>query len=334
MGRHVILTHGRSQVPIPDYQTLMLPLLESLVDGPRRRRDLVDSLAATFKLTEEERQQRIPSGRHGLLYDRLHWAIKYLAESGLVNRPSRYEVALTSEGRKVLSARPGHIDLAFLSRYESFRKFHTRKRNGTVKKNGRVTVCGPGVDATEMGTPEERIEQAYGEIRSEAVAQILDRLKIARPHVLERVVIDLLVAMGYGKGEVTGKSGDRGIDGFVLADPLGFNTVLSQAKRYNSRYVSHGDIRLFMGSMEHHGATRGVFVTTGDFRKDAREAAERAKRGIVTLINGETLAGLLFDYGIGVVPVGEPRQIKRLDEGWIPDEELDPALASGDAIAG
>lgn len=293
-------------MPIPDYQQYMLPLLEAIADGGEHRfRDVADAVASRFDLTDEERNQKLPSGQQTVVRNRVGWAKTYLKQAGLVDYPRRGVVRITPLGQKTLEERPETIDYDFLRRFDSFNEFvKRRKTNETAEPVAQSTA-----------TPEELLEQAYSSVRSALAEDLLDRVKSCSPDFFEQLVVDLLVAMGYGgarkdAGKKLGRTGDGGIDGIIQEDKLGLDMVCLQAKRWEGT-VDRPEIQAFAGSMEPLRARKGVFITTGQFSKEAHDYVLRAERRIV-LIDGDQLAQLMIDYDVGV-SVARTFPIKRID---------------------
>ena len=279
---------------IPDYQDCMLPLLEVLADGKDYHlRAVTTALADRFGLTDAERKEQLPSGQQAVIANRVAWAKTYLKKAGLVAQPSRGVVRLTDEGRAVLTGKPAKIDNEFLRHYPSFTDFL-----------GRTSAEPDGGDVPpDAATPEEALEGSYLKLRDALADDLLERLKACSPPFFERLVVDLLVAMGYGgsladAGQAIGRTGDGGIDGIIKEDKLGLDVVCIQAKRWKDT-VGRPDVQGFAGSMEGFRARKGVLLTTSTFSKEAHEYVTRIERKIV-LIDGRRLAQLMIDHDIGV----------------------------------
>lgn len=288
---------------IPDYQTLMLPALRALDDGaPRRSRDVITTLANEYGLTEEERTQMLPSGRIQLFSNRVHWAVTYLRHAGLADNPSRGLWRITDEGLRVLQERPSRIDNPFLRRYPAFLRWNTR----STAKAGDGAGDEPSDTVLEGSeTPEELFERTWRTIRRQVAGDLLDQILTASPQFFERLVVHLLVAMGYGgtyaeAARVTRPTGDGGIDGIINEDRLGLDAIYVQAKRWDAT-VGRPEIQRFAGSLEGERARKGVFITTSSFTSDAVDYVERIDKRIV-LIDGRRLADLMIEYGVGVTP--------------------------------
>lgn len=298
---------------IPDYQACMLPLLEALADGQDRHlRAVTTALADRFGLTDAERTEQLPSGQQTVIANRVAWAKTYLKKAGLVVQPSRGVVRLSDEGRAVLGKKPAKIDNEFLRRYQPFTEFLDRT---SAEPDG-------GEVPPDTATPEEALEDSYLKLRAALADDLLERLKACSPSFFERLVVDLLVAMGYGgsladAGQAIGRSGDGGIDGIIKEDKLGLDVVCIQAKRWKET-VGRPDVQGFAGSMEGFRARKGVMLTTSAFSKEAQEYVTRIERKIV-LIDGRQLAQLMIDHDIGVA-TARSFVVKKVDLDYFDEE--------------
>lgn len=296
---------------IPDYQTLMLPLLNLLNDGQEHLlRDAVQELADKFNLTDEERSQLLPSGVSTTIGSRVGWARTYLLKAGLVESKKRGCLQISSRGKSVLKEKPSKIDVEFLKRYPEFIEFQSTKRN---KENIQIESL-PSNEAT----PEEAIDAAYQKLRSDLETELLERMKSLPPSFFERLVIDVLIKMGYGgskedAGKAVGRSGDGGIDGIIKEDRLGLDTIYIQAKRWDGS-VGRPEIQRFAGALQGNRARKGVFITTSNFTKEAENFVRTIDTKIV-LINGTQLAKLMIDLNIGVSTVIS-YEIKKIDSDY------------------
>ncbi len=304
---------------IPDYQTLMLPLLESLADQqPHKIRELTDVLANTFHLTDDERQELLPSGRQSMFANRVGWARTYMGKAGLLETVSRGTVRITPQGTDVLASHLDRIDRPFLMRFESFREFQ-KPAPQQATKHSQPTQTSAEIE--ESSDPSERLDAAYREIRAALATDLLDQVKQASPQFFEQLVVDLLVAMGYGgsrddAGLAVGKSGDGGIDGIIKEDRLGLDVVYIQAKRWENP-VGRPIVQTFAGSLDGERARKGVLITTSRFTPDAERYVDRIEKRIV-LIDGERLASYMIDFGIGVTDVST-LHIRRIDQDYFED---------------
>jgi len=298
---------------IPDFQSLMRPLLELHLDGKEHvNRDLVNVLAQQFALTEEERREMLPSGRAKMFDNRVGWAKTYIANAGLIEAPRRGVSVLTPVGRKLLVEFSGPINVRVLNDLPVGR---------VTKERRRVTEEAPiqsAVQSVEEETPEEAFENAYLKMRTGVEREIISRILSNPPEFLERVIIDLVVKMGYGgnrkdAGEAIGRSGDEGIDGIIKEDPLGLDIIYLQAKRYEGT-IGRPDIQKFAGALQGQRAKKGIFITTSSYSREARDFAAKIETKIV-LIDGPMLARLMFDHGVGV-SVNTIYEAKRIDTDY------------------
>jgi restriction system protein len=279
---------------IPDYQTIMLPLLRLLGDGRERSlSEAIEAISDEFHLTPDERQQLLPSGTSTVIGSRVGWARTYMKKAGLVDSTRRGFIRATERGLDVLKQNPKRIDVKFLDQFPEFVEFRALRRE---------EPAAPVSHAVET-TPEEALEEAYQRLRVSVESELLQRVKTASPAFFERLVVDLLVKMGYGgsfrdAGQAVGRSGDGGIDGIIKEDRLGLDVIYIQAKRWEAA-VGRPEIQKFAGALQGHRARKGVFITTSSFTNDAEEFAARIDSKIVC-IDGPTLARLMVDNAVGV----------------------------------
>ena len=297
-------------MPIPDFQTLMRPLLELHSDkNDHLNRDLVDALAQQFKLTEEERREMLPSGRAKLFDNRVGWAKTYIANAGLIQSPKRAISVITERGIEVLNqGQPINLKLlkGISESQESITATEKQKKNITAENN------------IEETTPEESFENAYIKVRQEVEQELLQNILNNSPDFLERLVVDLVVKMGYGgsqkdAGEAIGKSGDEGIDGVIKEDPLGLDIIYLQAKRYEGT-VGRPEIQKFAGALQGQRARKGIFITTSSYSREALDYASKIETKII-LIDGKTLTKLMFDHGVGV-STNTVYEVKKIDTDY------------------
>lgn len=305
---------------IPDYQTVMLPLLRFLGDGKEHTlNESVEAVATEFKLTPEERLQFLPSGTSTVIGNRVGWARTYMKKAGLLESPRRGVFRITERGMQVLATKPQRVDVKFLDQFPEFVEFRTVRADDEPASSTAVApVAAPAVAAT----PEEALEDAYDRLRGGLESELLQRVMGASPAFFERLVIDLLVRMGYGgsfrdAGQAIGRSGDGGIDGIIKEDRLGLDVIYVQAKRWESS-VGRPEIQKFAGALQGHRARKGVFITTSTFSKDAYEYVERIDSKIV-LIDGATLTRFMVDSGVGVSLVTS-YEVKRVDSDYFSEE--------------
>ncbi len=299
---------------VPDYQSLMLPVLKVGADGEIHVRDCVERIADELGLTEEQRTELLPSGRQTKFANRVHWAKTYLKHAGLLEITRRGYFRATQRGIDVLDENLESIDNHYLQQFKSFREFRDRSQ---PKRSSAKAAQDQAPKDSDQATPEERIEAVHEEITSELRQDLLDRIVESSPEFFERLVVDLMGAMGYGgslsrPGKALGRSGDGGIDGVINEDTLGLDSVYLQAKRYSpGNTVGIEKIREFAGSLAERGASKGVFVTTSSFASRAWDYVERIPQTVV-LIDGERLSRLLVTYDVGVRTT-QKLELKRLD---------------------
>jgi restriction system protein len=303
---------------VPPFHAMMLPLLHLVSDGKEHSLDDCESqLAGQFKLSPEELGQLLPSGRQTVFENRLGWARTFLKKAGLLEAPVRGRIRITDRGRTVLTQEPGYIDVKFLDQFPEFSEFRKAQRKPKEK------VSSNDSDEGAENTPEEALEDAYQGLRASLAQDLLNRTKGCSPRFFERLVVDLLLAMGYGgsradAGRAVGQSGDGGIDGIIDQDRLGLDKVCIQAKRWEAS-VGRPIVQAFSGSLEGRGATKGVLITTSEFTKDAREYVDRIQKRIV-LVDGDLLSKLMIDYGIGVASVSK-YEVKKVDPDYFEEDQ-------------
>ena len=291
-------------MPVPDYETLMLPVLRLFAAGAKNVSECVPRLKDEFAISEEEARELIPSCQVTVLQNRAHWARTYLSKAGLLHSPKRNLHIITERGRALLASDPPRIDNTVLEQFEGFGDW--RSGNLSPVEPGQPSPApAPTPAADDSQTPEEAIASAHSILNAALRDELLSLLQEITPQQFERLILDLLTAMGYGGGDLangtmTRAAGDGGIDGIINEDALGLDAVYVQAKRYApENKVSRPDIQRFVGSLTGEGATKGVFVTTSDFSREARDYLIRVQHRIV-LINGQMLAKLMVQHGVGV----------------------------------
>ena len=301
-------------MPIPDYQSIMLPLLRYARDEKEHSiGDATVALGDEFMLTQDERREILPSGQQGRFHNRVGWARTDLKEAGLLESPRRGYFRITPQGVGVLQTAPERIDVKFLNGFPSFREFR-RLRHEKQGEDAAVPTAGT--------TPEEALEDAYQNLRESLAADVLKGVRAVSANLFEKIVVELLVSMGYGgsrkeAGRAIGRSGDEGVDGIINEDRLGLDVVYVQAKRWSST-VGRPEIQKFAGALQGQRARKGIFITTSDFSRDAHDYAGRIESKIV-LIDGPLLAQLMIDYGIGVNPV-RTYELKKVDGDYFSEE--------------
>lgn len=293
-------------MPIPKFHEIFLPLLKYLGDeNEYSMQNIVLSLSEQFKLTDDEKSELLPSGSQPIFSNRVGWARTYLKKAGLLDVPRRAHVKITEEGLQVLKDNPTIIDIKFLEKYPGFYEFRYGSKDSDDSS-----------DSDDNISPEEQFEKAYLEIRKDIADDLLKKIKNNPPEFFEKLVVDLLINMGYGgsrkdAGEAVGKSGDEGIDGIIKEDKLGLDVIYIQAKRFDNAVVSSADIQRFAGALQGKGAKKGVFITTSKFSKPAIKYAEKITNKIA-LIDGENLAQLMIDFDLGVSKI-KSYEIKQID---------------------
>ena len=302
---------------IPDFQTLMLPVLRLTTDGQEHTlRDTINTLTESYGLSETERAEMQPSGQQPVFDNRVTWAVSYMKHAGLLEYVRRGVFRITERGTEILRQNPARIDVKFLSRYPEFNAFRSGSRR---ERNGHLPVQQQDQqDQESQQTPEERLEDGYQRIRLELAQELLARIMGCSSRFFERLVVELLVKMGYGgsrkdAGEAIGRSGDEGIDGIIKEDRLGLDTIYIQAKRWQGT-IGRPEIQRFTGALMGQRARKGIFITTSDFSREAREYVSHIDSKIV-LIDGEQLAQLMIDHGVGV-SVATVYEIKKIDSDY------------------
>ena len=300
---------------VPPFEEFFRPLLALSANGEISVRKSADEIADQLGLTTEARLEMTRGGNAQKYIDRTYWTATYLRQAELLVSSGRGRVTITDAGKKFLTKHPEKITQADLNEIQSFVDFKNRKKEKSApKKQTEITLV-------SNLTPEDRISEALEEIEQDLTAQLLSRLLEAPPAFFEKVVIDLLISMGYGgsqtnAGRVVGKSGDDGIDGVIDQDALGLDRVYVQAKRHKNT-VSAGAIRDFTGSLEYHQANKGMFITTSTFSDSAARTAERVAKRIV-LIDGQKLAALMLENSIGCL-TKKSISLMRMDEDYFPN---------------
>jgi restriction system protein len=308
------------QMAIPGYQEFMLPLLTLAGDGKEHSvTEAMTWLAERFNLSDAEQSIMLPSGAQTRFYNRVTWATTYLAKSLLLTKSGRGRFRIAPRGLEVLEKKPQRIDSKFLEQFPEYIAFRDKKNTKPRRPEGAAVA--EATIAEAESTPAERLDEAYEELRKSLADDLLQRVRLASPKGFERMVVRLLVAMGYGGGrldyaEVTGKSGDEGIDGVIREDRLGLDMVYVQAKKWENT-VGPGEIDKFVGSLMRKKARKGVFITSGSFTDGAGRAAKEATVTI-RLIDGDELAELMIDFNVGVANE-ETYIVKKIDSDFFDD---------------
>nr|VFJ87397.1 MAG: restriction system protein [Candidatus Kentron sp. H]VFJ88965.1 MAG: restriction system protein [Candidatus Kentron sp. H]VFJ95704.1 MAG: restriction system protein [Candidatus Kentron sp. H] len=302
---------------IPDYQALMLPLLRFAAgkDDETSTGEAVEILAKELGQSEEDLKTMLPSGLQPRFSNRVGWAATYMKKAGLLQATRRGHYRITPRGRSLLDSKPETIDVKRLLQYPEFVEF--RQLKGT--RSGDKEIPSTEIPDTSPVTPSEALEGAYEDLRGELAHELLGRLKKTSPSFFERVVVELLVKMGYGgsradAGKAIGKSGDGGIDGIIKEDKLGLDVVYIQAKRWDSTPVGSPDVMQFAGALQAQRASKGIFMTTSRFTEEARNYVSRIGSKIV-LIDGDRLTGLMIDHDVGVSTISS-YPVKKIDSDY------------------
>ena len=284
---------------IPDFQSLMLPLLKSIQNGKDySTAEVINSLAKEFDLTDEDLSQFLPSGTQKTFNNRVYWAKAHLKMAGLIENLKKGIFKITLEGQKILSENPSNINLRFLKQIPAYTDWLDKSK----EENNKEVTEDTDIE-NEIETPEEIIDKNFLKIRKNLALELLSKVKNGTPSFFENLVVDLLVKMGYGgsikdAGKAIGKSGDEGIDGIIKEDKLGLDIIYIQAKRWDN-VVGRPEIQKFVGALAGQGAKKGIFITTAKFTKEASEYQPKNETKIV-LIDGEQLADFMIDYDLAV----------------------------------
>jgi len=302
-------------MPIPDFQNMMLPLLRLCRDGQEHTsREVVEALASEYQLTQEERKTMTPSGRHSIFDNRVAWAKAHLKMALLIENVRRGVFKITPRGQAVLIESPNGINLAFLRKFPEYLANRGAHQNHQPEEEKSPL----SLELQETKTPRERLDEAYMVLRESLAEELLLQLKSSSPAFFEKVVVEVLVKMGYGgsikdAGEAVGGSGDEGIDGIIKEDRLGLDIIYIQAKRWENT-VSRPEIQKFAGALQGKRARKGIFITTSDFSKSAVEFVSAIESKII-LIDGRQLVGFMIDCGVGVA-TDDIYELKRLDSDY------------------
>lgn len=307
-------------MPIPDFQSLMLPLLSLANDDQSHTLgDARKHLSSHFSLSPEEVEELLPSGKQRRFDNRVAWAKVYLEQAGLLHSPKRGQFHITLEGKAFLSKNPGQISIAVLDQFEKFKAF---RKSSKAAKNEKSQPSAQPTPQNTVETPEESLEQAFESIQAELSASLQEQVKSCSSAFFEVLVVELLLKMGYGRnraeaGKAIGKSGDEGIDGIISEDRLGLEAIYIQAKRWAGT-VGRPEIQKFVGALHGKRARKGVFITTGTFSADARDYVSHIDPRVV-LIDGPQLAEYMIEHNLGV-SVKDVYGVKRIDTDFFSEE--------------
>lgn len=303
---------------IPDFQSVMLPLLQSVSDGKEYKyRDLIEILATKFQLSDEERKEMLASGNQAIFDNRVGWAKSYLKKAGLIDNPRRGIFVISQRGKDVLKQNPNYIGIKFLRQFPEFLEFQNASKNNETERET------PTTENIEQ-TPEENLDNVYQKIRKSLASELLNKVVELPPVFFERLVVELLVKMGYGgsmkdAGKAIGKSGDEGLDGTIKEDKLGLDIIYIQAKRWKpGNIVGRPELQKFVGALAGQGAKKGIFITTSNFTKEALDYTPRNETKIV-LIDGEQLTQLMIDYNLGCT-TQKVYEVKKIDSDYFDEE--------------
>lgn len=301
-------------MPIPDFQTIMLPLLSFTNDEQEHSlRETIENLAILFKLTPEERQEMLPSGSQAIFDNRVGWSKMHLLKAGLLESPRRSIFKITKRGKEILLKEPQSINMNFLRQFPEYLEF-IRPNNLKDEQSNSMSQINDS-----QATPEEVLENSYLKIRNTLAQELLQRIKACPPAFFERLVVELLVKMGYGgsikdAGRATRLTNDGGIDGIIKEDKLGLDVIYIQAKRWDNQAVGRPDIQSFVGALDGQRANKGIFITTSRFADTAQEYVKTITKKVI-LIDGEELAGFMIDYGLGV-STAAVYELKKIDNDY------------------
>lgn len=303
-----------------NFQSIMLPLLEIISDGKNHKmNDVIDSLSDYFKLTEEEKNLQYPTGSAYVFQNKARFARLYLIKAGLLESPERGYIKLTKNGLTVLTKKLKQIDIKFLEQFPEYIEFKQNQKEKTKEKESEIIIENKEI---ETQTPQELIEYGYQKIKKDLSRSLLSFVKQSSPRFFEKLVVELLLAMGYGgsrkdAGQAVGQSGDGGIDGIIKEDKLGLDVIYLQAKRWENA-VGSGEVRNFVGSLVGQNANKGVFITTSGFTKDTIEYVKTITHKVI-LIDGEMLTQLMIENNVGVSKEIS-YDIKKIDSDYFIEE--------------
>lgn len=304
---------------IPDFQTVMRPLLEVVQDGsPRTLAEVRDAVCAKFSLTDEERREMIASGRQTIIQNRVGWARTYMNKAGLLDIPERGKVRITQRGIDTLKNGPERISVSWLKRFPEFKEFHGQR----PEDDAAIIKAEATAIRESTATPDEQLELIHKALRDELADELLATIRDASPVFFERLVVDLMIAMGYGgsrkeAGQATQATNDDGIDGVIKEDRLGLDVIYLQAKRWRNT-VHRPEIDKFIGALTRQRARKGVFITTSEFSQGARECITSLDIKVV-LVDGRELAGMMIENNLGVASK-QIYEVKNIDNDYFAED--------------
>ena len=298
---------------IPTFQMVMLPFMKYCAENPQEHRmdDLIEVIIKHFDLNEDERKKLLPSGTQEIIYNRVGWARSHLKIAGLLEDPKRGYIKITQLGIDTMSKNPQDIDVKFLNQFEKYRDYRINRKKDITIKDEQMEK-----DVEDV-SPLEMIETGIEILNNDLAKRLLEKINNNSPAFFEKIVLDLLQSMGYGRGSVTGKSGDGGIDGFISQDTLGLEKIFFQAKRFTGdTRVTSSMVRDFVGSLAINNVKKGVFITSTNFPKEADQLVQSQN---IILINQQKLLSLMIQYNIGV-SFEKTYDIKKLDSDYFPED--------------
>jgi restriction system protein len=310
---------------VPEFHIFLRPVLEAFHDGaPRHWRDVERAVSAALKLTEDEQQELLASGRGTRVEDRVQWALTYLRQAKLIERTGKGTNRITERGKQYLPTAPKVITRSELYQFPEYAEFQRQSRPSPTNGKSAPPPSQPALSYPESLTPEERMEASYQELNAALAQEVLERVKGMPPAFFERLIVKLMLRLGYGRateefGEVLGKSGDGGVDGVINQDKLGLEKIYLQAKRWSDGPVGRKEVQAFVGALSGQGASKGVFMTTSCFTKEATSYASNLSNFKISLVDGLELARLMIEHDLGVALV-QRYEVKRIDSDFFVSE--------------
>jgi restriction system protein len=310
-------------MPVPDFQTIMLPLLKHIGDGNEHSlREIMEALAIEFNLSEDDRKELLPSGQQAVFDNRVGWAFTHMKKAGLVVSERRAFYRITDRGKKALAQKIDRITIKYLKQYHEYVEFTTPKRDTDPTNVDYVNTTEPDADLNSRWSPVEKMEIEYQKIKQELSKELIEMVKSCSPNFFENLVVELLIRMGYGGSrqdavKAIGKSSDEGVDGIIKEDRLGLDVAYIQAKRWEDT-VGRPEIQKFAGALQGQRAKKGIFITTSSFSREAIDFVTKIDNKIV-LIDGEQLAQLMIENNLGV-SISASYEIKRIDTDYFTGE--------------
>ena len=299
---------------VPKFYEFFEGFLHAIEDGEMHSaKEVREQLAFAMNISASDRAELLPSGKQTTFDNRVAWARAYLDKAGLIETPQRGKYRITEEGKKALFSGET-IDLKYLEKSESFKQFHevsSKEDSGKIEE--------------KEESPIEILDEAFQQINAVLASQIMDEVMKLSSYGFEKLVVKMLIGMGYGNGiegaeTVTQQSNDEGIDGIIKEDQLGFSNIYIQAKQWDPEIsISRPEIQKFVGALQGQQAQKGLFITTAKFSSGAIKYAENLSGVKVVLVDGKTLTKLMIKHNIGV-SVEHSYEIKRIDSDFFADE--------------